>query len=405
MQGPQAQIRRALHRFALLTAVAAFLLLGAGGLVTSHGVGMAVPDWPNTYGYNMFFFPVSRWVSGIFYEHTHRLMASLVGLLTTILAIWLHGANARPLLRWTGMGLLLLGPGVAALAPGHGADAVVLAVTGLAAFGASLVWPQCPPAPLWLRWLGSLAFFGVVLQGLLGGLRVVLLRDQIGIFHATLAQLFFALICAIALFTSQWWLSGRAHHVAARSAARLPLLFTLATTLILCQLVLGATMRHQHAGLAIPDFPLAYGKLWPATDPAAVMHYNQQRLEVTDANPITAVQIILQMVHRVMALLILVLVAFSAWLSRRRLGPTAVATRLALGWCGLILAQALLGAATIWSNKAADMATAHVLVGALALALGVIQCIISYPLALLAESPRDLATDMKVENCKWQTAH
>jgi cytochrome c oxidase assembly protein subunit 15 len=157
------------------------------------------------------------------------------------------------------MGLLLLGPGVAALAPGHGADAVVLAVTGLAAFGASLVWPQCPPAPLWLRRLGSLAFFGVVLQGLLGGLRVVLLRDQIGIFHATLAQLFFGLICAIALFTSQWWLSGRAHHVAARSAARLPLLFTLATALILCQLVLGATMRHQHAGLAIPDFPLAYG--------------------------------------------------------------------------------------------------------------------------------------------------
>src|SRR6516164_10283228 len=98
MQGPQAQIRRALHRFALLTAVAAFLLLGVVGLVTSHGVGMAVPDWPNTYGYNMFLFPVSKWVGGVFYEHSHRLSASAVGLLTTVLALWLYGRNARPLM-------------------------------------------------------------------------------------------------------------------------------------------------------------------------------------------------------------------------------------------------------------------------------------------------------------------
>ena len=65
-----------LHRFAVLTAVATLGLVGIGGLVTSHGAGMAVPDWPNTYGYNMFFFPISQWVGGIFYEHTHRLAAS-----------------------------------------------------------------------------------------------------------------------------------------------------------------------------------------------------------------------------------------------------------------------------------------------------------------------------------------
>ena len=63
-----------------------------------------------------------------------------------------------------------------------------------------------------------------------------------------------------------------------------------------------------------------------------------------------------------------------------------------------------MGAATIWSNKAADIATAHVLVGALLLALGTIQCIILYPLGLLADSPQDAATDLKVEHCKWQTA-
>ncbi|HYG33496.1 MAG TPA: hypothetical protein VEC99_01850, partial [Clostridia bacterium] len=89
---------RPLHQFALFTAFATFALVGLGGLVTSHGVGMAVPDWPNTYGYNMFFFPISQWVGGIFYEHTHRLLASGVGLLTTILALWLYGKKSRPLL-------------------------------------------------------------------------------------------------------------------------------------------------------------------------------------------------------------------------------------------------------------------------------------------------------------------
>src|SRR6266545_1876424 len=91
-----------LHRFAVLTALATLALLGLGGLVTSHGVGMAVPDWPNTYGYNMFLFPPSKWVGGVFYEHTHRLIASSVGLMTSILAVWLFGKNARPFLRWAG---------------------------------------------------------------------------------------------------------------------------------------------------------------------------------------------------------------------------------------------------------------------------------------------------------------
>jgi cytochrome c oxidase assembly protein subunit 15 len=75
--------------FAVLTAAATFLLLGLGGLVTSHEAGMSVPDWPNTYGYNMFLFPPAQWIGGIFYEHTHRLLASAVGLMTTILTVWL----------------------------------------------------------------------------------------------------------------------------------------------------------------------------------------------------------------------------------------------------------------------------------------------------------------------------
>jgi len=98
-----------LHRFALATALATLALIGVGGLVTSHGVGMSVPDWPNTYGYNMFFFPFSKWAGGIFYEHSHRLLASAVGLLTTVLALWFFGRSARPLLRIGGGILLTLG--------------------------------------------------------------------------------------------------------------------------------------------------------------------------------------------------------------------------------------------------------------------------------------------------------
>jgi cytochrome c oxidase assembly protein subunit 15 len=142
------------------------------------------------------------------------------------------------------------------------------------------------------------------------------------------------------------------------------------TLLILGQLILGATMRHQHAGLAIPDFPLAYGTVLPDTSPEAVTLYNQRRLEITAVKPITAVQIWLQIGHRALALGILAAVAWSFASARRTLGKTHPVSRLALAWLGLIGIQIMLGAWTIWSNKAADVATLHVLTGALSLVLG-----------------------------------
>jgi cytochrome c oxidase assembly protein subunit 15 len=238
--------------------------------------------------------------------------------------------------------------------------------------------------------LGLAAFFAVVLQGVLGGLRVVLFKDAIGIFHAALAQLFFVLICAIALFTSRWWQAQPAPTPSTINY-KLSTLFLLTTLLILVQLTLGAAMRHQHAGLAIPDFPLAYGKLWPAMDATSVAHYNAQRIEVVAANPITAFQIALQMIHRLLAVVILGAVAYAAWFTRRALGGKHSLSRLTLAWLGLILAQVLLGAATIWSNKAADIATAHVLVGALSLALGSILSIIASRELMISYEVTDLS--------------
>ncbi|EEF57103.1 COX15/CtaA family protein [Pedosphaera parvula] len=323
-----------LNRFAVFTAFATLVLICIGGLVTSHGAGMAVPDWPTTYGYNMFAFPISKWAGGIFYEHSHRLVASGVGFLTSILTIWLWVKESRR----------------------------------------------------WLRWLGVIAWLAVVLQGVLGGLRVVLYKNEIGIFHAALAQAFFVLVCAIALLTSRWWSTLQDRITAEVDHGGLRRLFLFGTCLIFVQLVIGATMRHQHAGLSIPDFPLAYHKLWPAMDPASVASYNQQREEVNAVNPITAFQIGLQMVHRILALLIFAAVAFSAWSARRQVGSKNPLSKLSLSWIGLICVQIFLGAYTIWSNKAADVATTHVLVGALSLVTGTMLTIVSFRLLIPARA-------------------
>ena len=155
-------------------------------------------------------------------------------------------------------------------------------------------------------------------------------------------------------------------------------LFLATTLVIFSQLIIAATMRHQHAGLAIPDFPLAYGKFWPATSAEAVARYNQQRIEVTAANPITPFQVTLQMVHRLVALAILALVCASAWRARRQLGARHPAAKLAMLWAALICVQVGLGAWTIWSNKAADITTLHVVVGASSLVVGSLLSVVAF---------------------------
>ena len=309
-----------LDRFGWFTAAATFLLLGLGGLVTSHEAGLAVPDWPTSYGYNMFLFPMRFWQCNIFFEHTHRLLASFVGLLTGILAVWL--------------------------------------------------WLREPRS--WLRWFGAGAFFAILLQGMLGGLRVILLKAAIGIFHATLAQCFFVLVTLIALFSSGAAAKFAESLRTTRISRSLHWLTICSASLVLIQLILGAAMRHQHAGLAVPDFPLAYGKAWPPMDAAFLAKINSQRLGADQFNPVTAFQIWLQMAHRFVALSILLLVGCVAWKTRGEQGPGSFPAKFAGAWWGVICLQAALGAATIWSNKAADVATAHVLCGALSLLAGTI---------------------------------
>lgn len=302
--------------FAVLTALAAFFLLLSGGLVTSKGVGMTVPDWPTTYGYNMFLFPISRWTGGIFYEHAHRLIASGVGLLTVILAVVLWFGEPRR----------------------------------------------------WVRVLGYVAVGAVILQGVLGGLRVTMIKDEIGIFHGMLAQAYIGLLVVIAVATSRAFATG-----GARWRWHAPGLLRWAvvlTVLVYIQLAVAATMRHEHAGLAVTDFPLAYGQVWPVLDEADLAAINAGRIAGGEV-PTTLGQIHLQMVHRVLAVLLLAGFVAYLWKARNAAMGVRHASR---WWLLLVCVQIGLGAWTIWSNKAADVTTAHVSVGAMILFLGVAQC-------------------------------
>jgi cytochrome c oxidase assembly protein subunit 15 len=173
------------YRLALATLGATCVLILLGGLVTNTGAALAVPDWPSTFGYTMVLFPWSRMVGGILYEHSHRLMGALVGLLTLALAgaLWREGGR--------------------------------------------------------LRRLGLVAVAAVVAQGVLGGLRVVLLEDTLAIFHGCLAQAFFALLAVIVLLTAP-----RGRDVASPVEPALKGLAVLGAVLVYVQIVFGALLTH-----------------------------------------------------------------------------------------------------------------------------------------------------------------
>lgn len=185
---------------------ATFPLIWIGGLVTTYGAGMAVPDWPNTYGYNLLLYPLDTWIDGpwkLFVEHGHRLYATLVGLITIAFLISAWRCQRRVVVR-------------------------VLGVVALAA---------------------------VLFQGALGGMRVIENQVQLAKIHGCFGPAFFALTVALAAVTSRRW-----QQPTIESRAGLPgtLRLALLTTLLAyCQLVLGSQLRHLPAGAQPDDFRIA----------------------------------------------------------------------------------------------------------------------------------------------------
>jgi cytochrome c oxidase assembly protein subunit 15 len=279
-----------LHAFAMFATAATFVLIFAGGLVTSTGSALAVPDWPLSFGG---LFP--RMTGGVLYEHGHRMVAGLVTILTLILTVWVVRREPRA-----------------------GVRAMAMAALGL-----------------------------ILVQALLGGLTVLFkLPLAIAVAHAGCAQAFFCLMVALCVVTNPRW--GR-EEVAALDPAAFPLasLAAFTTVAIYAQILVGALMRHMGAGLAIPDFPLSFGHLVP---------------------PVWPTPVIINFAHRVGALFVTCLVAWTVARTLRfhRRQPRLYHMALMLG--ALLALQIGLGALTVWSHRAVIPTTAHVAVGAALLA-------------------------------------
>lgn len=283
---------RWLHRFAWVLAASTLVLIAAGGMVTSTDSGLSVPDWPNTYGHFMFSFPLEHMVGGIFYEHGHRLIASTVGFLTIVLAFWLWKVDARR----------------------------------------------------WMRRLGLVALAAVIVQGVLGGITVLyFLPAPVSVAHAGLAEIFFCLTVAAVIFTSRRWLAPSDAPVDDRMLRRI----TVATTvLVYVQILVGAAMRHTGAGLAIPDFPWAFGRLVPHVwNTGVALHYT----------------------HRVGALVVtLAILAVAGHVFFHHRGRREL-TRPASLLLALVAVQVTLGALVILTGRQPIINTAHLANGALVL--------------------------------------
>lgn len=187
------QRNRALHLYATFVALATLLLIVAGALVTGNDAGLAVPDWPTSFGS----FRMPRMVGGVLYEHGHRMIAATVGALTVILALWLWRSESRR----------------------------------------------------WVRRLGAAAVVTVIAQGVLGGITVLFfLPAPVSVAHACLAQTFFCIVVSLALFTSRQW-TWDVTKTEDRASPSLRHLAVATTAAIFIQLMLGAAFRHNGLGI------------------------------------------------------------------------------------------------------------------------------------------------------------
>jgi cytochrome c oxidase assembly protein subunit 15 len=196
----KASYHAGVHRFAVFTVCWTVLLLVAGALVTSNDAALSVPDWPKSFG---------TWtppmVGGVFYEHSHRVIAGMLGVWTLILAV--------------------------------------------------LIWVK--EERRWLRWFAVIAVGGIVAQAILGGQVVIrLLHYWLPVMHACFAQIMFGALLSIAVFTSNWWVSDRP-QLEDRGTPSIHSLALLNAVVIFLQVFLGAGFRHKE----IPIWPHAAGSL------------------------------------------------------------------------------------------------------------------------------------------------
>jgi cytochrome c oxidase assembly protein subunit 15 len=287
--------RTRLYRYAQIVSVAVVVLLLAGAMVKSTNTGLSVPDWPLSFGKVM---PKMSPSVPYFYEHGHRMIATLVGALTVVLAAWLHVREPRA----------------------------------------------------WMRRLGWVALLMVILQGVLGGMTVLLkLPVWTSAAHACLAQGFFLVVIMIALALSPGWNTKSRSPEAFDS--RTPVLATIATATIFVQLVLGAVLRHMEAWQVIQDWPLSNGHLIP---------------------PVFTPEIAVHFAHRTWAYVVVIFAIAGGVSALRTAGKRSDIASPAILMLILVVVQTMLGALTIWTHRQPHVASTHLVVGALLLAVSFI---------------------------------
>lgn len=304
--------RRPIHRLALFLACYVVLLISAGGLVKSLEAGLSVPDWPLSYG----MLNPPRWwqIETVRAEHGHRLIAGVALILTTVLAVLVARRESRA----------------------------------------------------WVRRLMWVALAAVLAQAALGGITVLFfLPKLVSISHAALAQLFLALLVIVAVATSSWWTSVEKTSVSEEGCRRVARLAAGVAAAIYGQILLGAVMRHFGAGLAIPDFPLVFGGLFPPfLDFGVGIHY----------------------AHRLGALIVATLVFWNLGRVLRLAGSRAEVRRPAILLAVLVLVQGTLGGLVVLTARGVLVNTLHVGGGALLLATAVWQAAVSWRLRKVAHS-------------------
>lgn len=290
MSAGRPSARPGLHRFAVVLTCLVVGLIAAGALVKSKDAGLSVPDWPTSYGS----FNPPRWwqIENVRAEHGHRLYAGTVALLTIGLAVWAARREPRP----------------------------------------------------WVRRVAYAAVGAVLVQAVLGGLTVLyFLPPSISIAHAAVAELFLCLVATVALATSSTWRLPALPSVQRDKARRLAPWATALTVTVYAQILLGALVRHNDAGMAIPDFPLAFGRLVPAHfDFKIAIHY----------------------AHRVGALVVTALLLVVATRVLRAHRGERLLTVPAVALLALVAIQIGLGGAIVLTGRAVAVNTLHVATGA-----------------------------------------
>lgn len=309
---PKRTLDPVLRVLTITLSLSCIFLIFVGGLVKSHEAGLSVPDWPTTYGENMFLFPYQKWIGGVFYEHGHRLLASGIGFITVCLALVTFVRDRRPL----------------------------------------------------PRLLSLVAVLTVITQGVLGGLTVIYqLPPAISMSHGILAQTFFLITLCLCYLQSHTFRAAAPIPTTSPDTRIIRRTAAVVIGVLYLQLFAGALMRHNGAGMALLDFPTMGGAWLPSVAPTVIDAANQLRSAV-GLPPTSPFAVTLHLIHRlggiVVALAVIVLLRAVKGSSLRG----TITQRVGYILVGLTIVQITLGIASILTIREPFLTSLHVAIGA-----------------------------------------